>query len=311
MTLKEKLYKVYQEIARIEKGGYNSAQKYDYVKASDVTHAVRKQLIDLKVYAEINFDFVGDTFTIARAKDKDAPFSAVRVKCSVVFHDLESLETLTSSGLGTGCDNNDKAAYKAQTGALKYALKNAFLIPDDADPEADTTVDDRGDAQQYPDETQADFREPYPEARSMAAPRAQLPASLPPTTSPFPPEVFTAAPATQTAAPVPNREPGDESYDTGEMPTKDEMDAIRLKYKAFSDDIIDKGKLGANRGLKISDKIRTFVLYITKSPDIKFVTKFQWDDFFQRAEAAIANPEVGYIGLVKLVNKANGIEEKK
>ena len=95
------------------------------------------------------------------------------------------------------------------------------------------------------------------------------------------------------------------------MPTKDEMDAIRLKYKAFSDDIIDKGKLGANRGLKVSDKIRTFVLYITKSPDIKFVTKFQWDDFFQRAEAAIANPEVGYIGLVKLVNKANGVEEKK
>ena len=75
------------------------------------------------------------------------------------------------------------------------------------------------------------------------------------------------------------------------MPTKDEMDAIRLKYKAFSDDIIDKGKLGANRGLKISDKIRTFVLYITKSPDIKFVTKFQWDDFFQRAAEVGRQPE--------------------
>src|ERR1700676_1644517 len=115
MTLKEKLHKIYEAIEFIEKRGENTGQRYDYIKAADVTNAIRKQLIDLKVYAEINFDFVGFPYTIARAKDKDAPFSAVNVKCSVVFHDLESNETSTGSGLGSGADGGDKAAYKAQT----------------------------------------------------------------------------------------------------------------------------------------------------------------------------------------------------
>jgi hypothetical protein len=36
-----------------------------------------------------------------------------------------------------------------------------------------------------------------------------------------------------------------------------------------------------------------------------------WDGFFQRVDAAIKNPEVGLLGLTKLINKANGIEPKQ
>jgi hypothetical protein len=42
---------------------------------------------------------------------------------------------------GTGTDKGDKAVYKAMTGALKYGLRHAFLIPDESDPEADTSTD--------------------------------------------------------------------------------------------------------------------------------------------------------------------------
>lgn len=39
--------------------------------------------------------------------------------------------------VGTGVDNEDKGAYKAQTGALKYALRQALLIPTGQDAERD------------------------------------------------------------------------------------------------------------------------------------------------------------------------------
>ena len=63
------------------------------------------------------------------------------VKATIVFHDLDFNEKLTASGLGDGADSGDKGIYKAQTGALKNALRNAFLLPDEADPEADEEVD--------------------------------------------------------------------------------------------------------------------------------------------------------------------------
>ena len=42
---------------------------------------------------------------------------------------------------GSGIDGEDKGAYKAMTGALKYALRQAFLIPTGDDPDADRRED--------------------------------------------------------------------------------------------------------------------------------------------------------------------------
>ena len=118
MTLPEKLHQIYSAIDQVEKRGRNQMQKYDYIKAADVTNAIRKQLIMLRVYAEINFEFVGPAYTIAREKAPNAPFSAVMVKCTIAFHDLDDVSKgpIFSSGLGTGADTGDKAAYKADDG---------------------------------------------------------------------------------------------------------------------------------------------------------------------------------------------------
>jgi hypothetical protein len=56
--------------------------------------------------------------------------------------DGESGETISFQSIGTGADSGDKAAYKAATGALKYALLTGFLIPTGDDPEADVKTDD-------------------------------------------------------------------------------------------------------------------------------------------------------------------------
>ena len=322
MTLKEKLHQIYATVDAVAKAGHNKIQNYSYVKASDVTHAIREQLTALKVYAEINFDFVGGPFTIAREKAPTAPFAAVLVKCSILFHDLDSGETLTSSGLGTGCDNNDKAAYKAQTGALKYALKNAFLVPDDGDqPEADESVDEGSSSRRMPEYN--DFRgtqaarkpaphpTPAPAAKALSAPvPARGPAPVASSTETLPSSGVTpaAAPSKTETAQVAAREPGDDSEE--ELPTEEQMDAYRKRFKVFSDALSEKRVLQASKGLPINIKIRVFLLQVTGAADAKQLTKVQWDNFFQRVDAALALEE-GLKGLAKLINKANGIETKK
>lgn len=67
---------------------------------------------------------------------------------------LVTYELLHSSGEsrtiqvpGCGIDPEDKGAYKAMTGALKYALRHTFLVPTGADPERDKPgdrADDKG-----------------------------------------------------------------------------------------------------------------------------------------------------------------------
>lgn len=338
MTLKEKLFSVYSTLAAIEKGGTNESQHYDYIKAVDVVRAIREQLITIKVYAEVNFEFAGAAYTIARAKNPDAPFSARDCRCSVVFHDLETGETLTGSGLGTGADTGDKAIYKAQTGAFKYALKNSFMVPDEAAPDAegDPTVDENAEpdfesAKAAPRRTETRKQEPRQEATKP--PKANIPDSVPTkadsgTATPAPasssvstpattsaPVATAAAPATKTesAPTAATLEPGstaDNAKDMLDLPPNEEMlTDYRKRFRKLGDELAE-GHLKSSKSLPVQRKLLVFMLQKAGVPDAKFMTKRQWNDFFARVETAETNPEVGLAGLAKLINKANGIEEK-
>lgn len=334
MTLREKLHQIYSTIDAVEKRGHNTSQKYDYIKAADVTNAIRKQLIELRVYAEINFEFVGGPYTIARKAEVNAPFSAVNVRCNILFHDLDSLELLTSSGLGTGADTGDKAAYKAQTGALKYALKNSALVPDEADPEADESVDEGSNNRQTVQEEPPDFQEARHAApRLAAAPKTQKveerPTAAPvakseaPQSEPLLTEASSttsaastqtansaATPQTTSAAQDAGREPGDDGGVYVLLPTEEELTSYRQQFSKLGDDLSTGGKLKSSKGLMINRKLLVFLLSVAKVDDAKNITKAQWDDFFARVEKAKAL-ESGLVGLAQLVNKANGIEETK
>jgi hypothetical protein len=321
MTLLEKLNKIYEEIDHIEKRGENKMQHYRYIRSADVTHALRKAFINHKIYAEINFDNIAVPYTVAREKAPNAPFTANLVRCTIVFHDLESKDTVTSSGLGTGCDNSDKAVYKAETGALKYALKNAFMIPDEADPEADESVDEGSNraSQPYGDEP-AGYYEPAYEPPQPVAPRVVAPA--PPPTAPPAAEipeklpVKTAKPAVSAAKP----ETGVDLADVT-MPTEEEMNDFRKKFKNLGDELTTNGKLKSSSTpkLPVGIKLRVFLLFITGADVATNITKAQWVDFFARA-AKMAGPVddqgrytniPGLVEMGKLVNKINGIDEKQ
>ena len=134
-SLVAKLAEVMAEIDHVEKRGLNTFQNYKYVRAADIARAVRDGLAKRGVILLPKIINVR-TYEIPA---REGTMQAVDLHVRYTFYDGE--QTLETDGYGTGTDKGDKAGYKAQTGALKYALRNAFLIPDESDPEADTAVD--------------------------------------------------------------------------------------------------------------------------------------------------------------------------
>jgi len=55
--------------------------------------------------------------------------------------DIDSGESVTIQGLGSGKDGGDKGVAKAQTQAIKYAWMHSLTISTGEDPEADASTD--------------------------------------------------------------------------------------------------------------------------------------------------------------------------
>ncbi len=138
LNLVSKLVCVMAAIDHVEKLGQNTSQNYAYMKASDIARAIRKGLIAQNVL--MTSEIISErTYTIPAREGN--PFQAIDIKVRYTFYDGDGDTSLSIVGIGTGADKGDKAVYKAHTGALKYALRNTFLVPDESDPEADAALD--------------------------------------------------------------------------------------------------------------------------------------------------------------------------
>jgi hypothetical protein len=265
-----------------------------------MVRAIRKALLDLGVYAEVNL-FNERQYTIAREKAPNAPFAATDVRCVIVFRDGESGETLTASGLGTGVDLGDKSTYKAQTGSIKYALKNAFLVPDEADPEADETVD-RAAAEPAPRKGQHSSGPATETFYETPAPAVTVPAAI------IPPPAKAVSAAEIDAA---QREPGDKSEVSadGTLPTEDEKNEYRVRFNKIVDNLSSTKSLSASKNLKVEKKFVVFLLQTVGAKQTGEVTRGQWEDFLARAEM-MGTKENGWAILAKKINAANGVESK-
>jgi len=137
ISLASKIAKVMQAVGYVEKGGTNAAQGYKFVQASAVADKVRAELVKLNISmtpSQIGIVNIGLT--------PSGKQSTITLLYTWTLTDGETGETLTFQSVGTGADSGDKAAYKAATGALKYALLTGFLIPTGDDPEADARTDE-------------------------------------------------------------------------------------------------------------------------------------------------------------------------
>ena len=141
VKLAAKIAKVMEAVGYVAKTGTNSAQGYKFVQASAVADKVREQLSKLNVsMTPTQVDVLSEGLTPSGKQ------SLLTLRFTWTLTDGDSGETISFQSVGTGADSGDKAAYKAATGALKYALLTGFLIPTGDDPEADLSTDRVGEA---------------------------------------------------------------------------------------------------------------------------------------------------------------------
>lgn len=175
--LVKKLAEVMQQVKYIQKTGYNSFHKYRYATEADVNEKVREELSARNVIMIPNVKSQ-NVRTHTTAKGSTEYIATVEVEFT--FMDGETGETLSFSTFGEGQDAGDKGTYKAITGAQKYALMKAFMIPTGDDPEADEGVDQRNSAstQQGSKQDSANVgQQKLQEAKAKAAYEANQPTS--------------------------------------------------------------------------------------------------------------------------------------
>lgn len=343
LNLRQKLIQVYSEIDHVEKAGINSKQNYRFVRSADVLRAVRSAFARLGIYAETNYELLG-TYDIKT--NAGGVMHTATVRATLKLYDADSDETKVISGLGDGADSGDKGIYKAQTGATKNALRNGSLLPDESDPEMDESIDtavspEDGYRNPEPDFQSAQRGEARPPAQprtqraatapaagkpapvlAVAPPKAEIPNSLPDASgTPVISVAGTARPssgattAADNSAPAAHsdREPGEESAgDLNRKPTEAELNTNTKRYRDLINEVSDpnKGKLKSSTSLPIPIKVKTFMLDVTKVPNVNELTQGQWLDFFTRVDK-IKNSEHGLVGLATLINRACGVEPKQ
>lgn len=122
-----KLVKILSALGSVEKKGYNSHQKYHYMREVDVMEALKAQLIQEKIIMLTSSEFVD----IQRKENKDKVEFVTTVKTTHTFIDSETGEQLSINSVGSGYDSSDKGASKAITAAVKYAIMKTFMISDE------------------------------------------------------------------------------------------------------------------------------------------------------------------------------------
>src|SRR3954466_12099924 len=122
-SIATKLWDVMGELGYLKNDKQHS-QGWGYASEAAHKEAVQKALIKHRVL------FFPTSSTVVDIRE-----GVVIVRLMYEFIDIDSGQRLSGSFDGTGSSRDDKGTYKADTGALKYALRSTFLIPTGDDPE--------------------------------------------------------------------------------------------------------------------------------------------------------------------------------
>lgn len=135
-----KLAEVMGEMAHVPKEGFNAAQKYKFVRETDVAERASSLLAERKVW--IHQTVADHTITELYRTASGNTMWLSTVAMDFQFIDGDTGETTPPQRfVGAGADTGDKGVYKAMTGAEKYFLMKTFLVSTGDDPEADEKVD--------------------------------------------------------------------------------------------------------------------------------------------------------------------------
>jgi len=155
LKLVKKLAEVMDQVKYIQKKGFNKFHNYSYATEADVNEKIREEL------SKRNVVMIPDVKSCSyreHTNRKNQIEYITTVQMEFTFIDGETGEEIKLSSFGEGQDAGDKGVYKAITGAQKYALMKAFMIPTGDDPESDDGVDRRNaeEKQTNPNEIKPD-----------------------------------------------------------------------------------------------------------------------------------------------------------
>lgn len=132
----ERLLQAKKACQVVQKRGKNSFNNYSYAKESDVVAVVSEACYDNNLYYSCSYR---DAVVTQGVTKKGDPNSSCSIWCDVVVNDGFTGAILEKvSAFGEATDTSDKASFKAQTGAKKYALMGLFGIATSDDPENDS-----------------------------------------------------------------------------------------------------------------------------------------------------------------------------
>lgn len=120
----------------VPKRGHNQKQNYDYVRAEDVIDHASKALHEAGLICSMTF---GEPSVREIQSQRGGAGLLVVLPATLRIVDPDSGESYETDANGMGSDYpGDKAIYKAQTGATKYAYAAALGIGFGDDPEDET-----------------------------------------------------------------------------------------------------------------------------------------------------------------------------
>jgi hypothetical protein len=131
----ERFASVRSEVKVLAKGGVNSHSNYKYAREADIVAQVNLSCESHGLYYIIEYS--NAQYSIVERKDKVSVRASV--DCRLVLIDVFSGKIIHSNtACGDALDTGDKAIFKAQTGAKKYAMMAMFGIATFDDPEAES-----------------------------------------------------------------------------------------------------------------------------------------------------------------------------
>ena len=141
MKLHSKLAQVMYEAESIPKNGTAPAAMggFKFVQVGDAAKVIRKAL------AEKNVSMIPTAIEVISESEHETQskkvMTTLTVRTTWTLTDGETGETAVIQSMGSGADTGDKAAPKAQSNAMKYALLMGFLLSTGDDPEQTDTSD--------------------------------------------------------------------------------------------------------------------------------------------------------------------------
>lgn len=124
------MLEVYKSTGYVQKTGKVAfgTTKYNYAGEADLIAALRPALIENGIIC----------YPLS-AKVQSFERNIVTAEYVFRFYHAPSNTFIDVEAIGQGADTQDKAAYKAATGAIKYALRQSFIIETGDDPDKDSS----------------------------------------------------------------------------------------------------------------------------------------------------------------------------